>query len=244
MRLIPVIDLKDGAAVHAVRGERGRYRPVNSRLVSRGNARALLQSFARLGLQELYIADLDAIQGLGQHRTLIAELVRQVDMIIMVDAGAANLAQAREVLALGAQKVIIASETLVDWGELAAMRAQLPASRLVFSLDMRSGRVLARNPDLAALDPLAILGRVQDYQIQEVILLDLARVGTSRGLDQGLIAAAHAAYPDLRLLAGGGVRHAKDLQDLQRAGAAGALIATALHNGTLEQAQVAELAVA
>jgi phosphoribosylformimino-5-aminoimidazole carboxamide ribotide isomerase len=57
MRVIPVIDLKSGAAVHAVRGERERYRPLRSGLVAGSDpvevARAVREA---LGLGELYVA--------------------------------------------------------------------------------------------------------------------------------------------------------------------------------------------
>jgi phosphoribosylformimino-5-aminoimidazole carboxamide ribotide isomerase len=68
---------------------------------------------------------------------------------------------------------------------------------------------------------------------REVIVLDLARVGTSSGPDVALIAEIHAAFPDLELLAGGGVRDADDLRALADAGAAGALVATALLRGAI-----------
>ena len=45
-------------------------------------------------------------------------------------------------------------------------------------------------------------------------MLDLARVGSGAGPDVGLIAELHAAFPDLELLAGGGVRDADDLRAL------------------------------
>src|SRR5918994_25530 len=70
VRVVPVIDLKDGTAVHAVRGERERYRPVRSALTGDdGDASALARAFrSELGLDELYVADLDAIGGGGGPR--------------------------------------------------------------------------------------------------------------------------------------------------------------------------------
>jgi len=65
------------------------------------------------------------------------------------------------------------------------------------------------------------------------IVLDLARVGSGAGPDVALIAEVHDAFPDLELLAGGGVRDVADLRALGDAGAAGALVATALHRGVI-----------
>ena len=162
----------------------------------------------------------------------------------MVDAGATTLDRAYEVLALGAQKVIVASETLDGWRSLAAIRAGLPGDRLVFSLDLLDGRVIARHPDLAGLDPLVVLDRLQGLQVREVIVLDLAHVGASTGGDCALLSAAHAACPSLCLLTGGGIRHLPDLQAVQHAGGCGALLATALHDGSLEPAAIREMLAA
>ena len=69
-------------------------------------------------------------------------------------------------------------------------------------------------------------------------MLDLTRVGSGEGPDVSSIAAIHAAFPDLALLAGGGVRDAGDLRALADAGAAGALVATALHSGVIGQREL------
>ena len=77
--------------------------------------------------------------------------------------------------------------------------------------------------------------------LRETIVLDLARVGSGAGPDVALIGAIHAAFRDLELLAGGGVRDVEDLRALAAAGAAGALVATALHSGVIGARELAEL---
>ena len=74
-----------------------------------------------------------------------------------------------------------------------------------------------------------------------IIVLDLARVGSGAGPDVALIAELHAAFPELELLAGGGVRDVADLQALADAGAAGALVATALHSGAIGRKELRAL---
>ncbi len=242
MRVIPVMDLKDGLAVHAIRGQRAQYRPVAGRLVADGDPRALLRAYRQvLGLHEAYIADLNAIQGHGHHRDLLAGLAQEADMALMVDAGVTDSVQAVEMLAHGVRKVVVGSETLATRRDLEEIGRRLPAGQLVFSLDMRGGQVLARDSDLAALAPLAVLRAAYESGCCEVILLDLARVGTAAGPDRELIAAAHACCPGLAILAGGGVRNVEDLAGLRSAGASGALVATALHSGAIDRHEIAKL---
>ncbi len=242
MRIIPVMDLQGGIAVHAVRGERWRYRPLMGVLAPGGDPWALVQAFSQeLGLAEMYIADLDAIQQCGSHSTLIAGLARRSGFKIMVDAGTGNATQASQLLALGVHKVVIGSETLANLDELRVMRLRLPANQVVFSLDMRAGSLLAGCPELGALGPWELLDRVYDNGWREVLMLDLARVGSASGPDLALIAAAHTKHPDLALLAGGGVRDLTDLLKLHEAGAAGALVGTALHEGALGRQDIMAL---
>jgi phosphoribosylformimino-5-aminoimidazole carboxamide ribotide isomerase len=233
MRVVGVIDLKDGTAVHAVRGERERYRAVSSVIGGDdGDALALVRGLrAELGLAELYVADLDAITGDGDNAALLGALAGEARL--MVDAGVSEPARARALLDLGAQRVIVGTETLTGLDALTRLLAQVPGDALIVSVDLREGRALSADPELAGLPALEVVGRLHRAGLREAIVLDLARVGSGAGPDVALIAEIHAAFPDLELLAGGGVRDVEDLRALDAAGAAGALVATALHSGVI-----------
>jgi HisA/HisF family protein len=241
MRVVPVIDVTDGTAVHAVRGERERYRPVRSVLCGDdGDALGLARGFAsELGLEELYVADLDAIGGKGQNSPSIGALAREAR--VMVDAGISEPAAARALLDLGAQRVIVGTETLSGPGALDRLLADLPGEALILSLDLRDGRALSPAPQLAGLPAVDAVARLHRAGLREAIVLDLARVGSGAGPDVALVAEIHAAFPDLALLAGGGVRDVADLRALGDAGAAGALVATALHRGVIGRRELRRL---
>ena len=212
--MVGVIDLKDGTAVHAVRGERERYRPV-------GDPLSLARRFR---LEELYVADLDAIAGAGDNDAVIRALAREAR--IMVDAGVSEPGRAQALLELGVHRVVVGTETLADADALGRL---LPEA--VLSVDLREGHTLSPDPRLAGLHALDAVALLHRPGLREVIILDLARVGSGAGPDVAAIAEIHAAFPELELLAGGGVRDAADLRALADAGAAGALVATALHRG-------------
>ncbi|MDX6644790.1 MAG: phosphoribosylformimino-5-aminoimidazole carboxamide ribotide isomerase, partial [Miltoncostaeaceae bacterium] len=101
------------------------------------------------------------------------------------------------------------------------------------SVDLRGGRLLSPDPALAGIAPVDALARLAESGVGEAIVLDLMRVGSAEGPDVTLLAELHARFPELELLAGGGVRHAGDLRALAEAGASGALVATALHGGAI-----------
>ena len=238
VRIVAVMDLEGGRVVHAVRGERERYRPLRSRLVAGAEPVAVASAFReRLGLDELYVADLDAIAGRPAHRDAVAALA--AGSRVLLDAGASDPAAVRDLVALGVDRVVVGSETLPGPAALKRLRAALPDAPLVVSLDLRAGRVLSPDPVLAGLGAAEALARLADAAPTEAIVLDLARVGSGEGPDVALIAALHERFDDLPLIAGGGVRHAGDLRALAAAGAAGALVATALHDGAIGPAELA-----
>jgi phosphoribosylformimino-5-aminoimidazole carboxamide ribotide isomerase len=240
MRVIPVIDLKSGAAVHAVRGERERYRPLRSEIVAGSDpiqvTRALREA---LGLDELYVADLDAIAGGPVHREVIAALAAEAR--VMVDAGVTEVATVQLLLELGAARVVIGTETLADQAALERLRAELPDAPLVLSLDLRAGSVLSADSELARLGAPEALARLGRSGVREAIVLDLARVGSGAGPDVALMRGLHARFPELELLVGGGVRDVADLRAVAEAGAAGALVATALHSRAIGPDQLRAL---
>ena len=232
MRVIPVIDLKGAAAVHAVRGERERYRPLRSGIVAGSDPVAIARAVRdTLELDELYVADLDAIAGRTAHRETIAALAREAR--VMVDAGVTDVAEVGRLLELGVERVVIGTETLADERALERLRAALPDAPLVLSLDLRAGRVLSPQPELQGLGAPEVLARLGGSSVREAIVLDLARVGAGGGPDVALVRELSARFPELELLAGGGVRDVGDLRALAKAGAAGGLVATALHSGAL-----------
>jgi phosphoribosylformimino-5-aminoimidazole carboxamide ribotide isomerase len=232
MRVIPVIDLKGGVAVHAVRGDRERYRPLQSRIAKGSDPVNVMRAVReRLGLDELYVADLDAIAGGPGRPDFVAALAREAR--VMVDAGVAAAAAVARLLEMGVARVVIGTESLPGAEAFRQLRAELPDAPLVLSLDLRGRRVLSPDRALAGIGPAEALARLADAGAREAVVLDLARVGSGEGPDVALLRDLRSRFPDVELLAGGGVRHAGDLRALADAGTAGALVATALHGGAI-----------
>ena len=96
VEVIPVLDLKGGAVVHARMGQRSQYRPIETPLSSSSNpvevARGLLSIYP---FATFYIADLDAIEGAGDNNAAIAQLKAEFPgLAFWVDNGVADFASA------------------------------------------------------------------------------------------------------------------------------------------------------
>jgi len=236
VEIIPVLDLKAGQAVHAVRGEREQYTPVQSVLGSGDDPVALAMAYQdRLGCRICYVADLDAITGHTSHHAHLLRTLAGLDMALWIDSGVSNARQAWALANLGVAHIIVGSETLHSPIQLITLTDEFPPDRLILSVDLRSGALYAPT-DINT--PQQLVALAAQVGINRIILLDLARVGAAVGPPLDLLTSLRPHFPDLAFYAGGGVRHSADLTSLAQAGAAGALVATAFHQGILARVEV------
>lgn len=246
IRIIPVLDLKAGVAVHAVRGHREAYAPVRSVLAESADPVTLARAFmTQLGCRECYVADLDAIAGRGDHGPTIRAIVR-LGLTVWLDSGISRASDAERALGHGVARVIIGTETLRDLRDLpaivAAVRGAETSAGCLLSLDLYDGRLLGGSPAMEQLDPVNLALVAWNAGIQTFIVLDLARVGTGGRAGPGVETRAalglREALPRAEIIVGGGVRDANDLRELAGRGFDGALVATALHTGAITSAAV------
>jgi phosphoribosylformimino-5-aminoimidazole carboxamide ribotide isomerase len=223
--VIPVIDLMSGLVVHARLGDRAHYQPIRSRLCESPQIQDVVAGL--LGLFEfkrLYIADLDALCGRGLQRSSLDAVRRTAPgLSLWIDAGVRDRQDLRAVAEFGVP--VLASETLT-----AAAADQLLAASAspVLSIDYRGERLLG--------EP-ALLEQPQRWPAH-VIAMNLARVGSDLGPDLARIDLLRRLAPQSRLYIAGGVRDAEDLHRGRQAGAAGALVASALHDGRIQRADL------
>jgi len=232
LRVIPVIDVLNGVVVHAVRGMREKYRPLESALCRSANPLDVASTFRSLGFRELYVADLDAILGGPPSLSLWRQLSRTTGLVTMVDAGSASLREADALLTTGVSRVVIGTETLAYPNFLREAIDRFGSDRIRLSLDMRNGRLLTRSDKLEGSDPISVYKLFRSMGVTSFIVLDLARVGSLEGFDaqllEALIKTNHGEF-----FVGGGIRDLSDLKKLENIGVQGALIATSLHSGVL-----------
>jgi phosphoribosylformimino-5-aminoimidazole carboxamide ribotide isomerase len=145
-----------------------------------------------------------------------------------VDGGIADLAAARDWLDAGLGHLVLGSETQTD---VALVRRLSADPRVVLSLDFRGEDFLG---------PPALLDE-PDAWPDRVIVMTLARVGSGAGPDLARIAAVGARAGPRKLYAAGGIRGVADLAGLARAGVAGAIVASCLHDGALSAQDIAAL---
>lgn len=243
MRVLPVIDLKDGSVVRGVAGRRDEYRPIVSRLCTSSSPREIARAFReQLGLKDVYVADLDAIGGATAAFATFADL--QADgSRLWVDAGVRDVADAERLIGANVDRVVMGLETIAGPRAVEKACKRMGPDRVVFSLDLKDGKPLA-NPSTwpGSIEAWSIASEAVAVGVKRMIVLDLARVGMGEGIGTAeLCSRLRREFPHLELIAGGGVRGASDLHDLKRCGVSWALVASALHDGRIRREHLQEL---
>src|SRR5918912_1977645 len=179
MKIVPVLDLKGGIVVHARGGQRAEYAPLRSPLVEGCEPVAVARALCTVcRTRDLYVADLDALRGEPVDEPLLASLARVAEP--WVDAGATTPERKGALARGGVVRNVLGTESLGPGALTARLRAD-PAPPLVLSVDMREGRLISPDPGLAGCEPAAAVPLAETLGARELLVTDLARVGSGSG---------------------------------------------------------------
>jgi phosphoribosylformimino-5-aminoimidazole carboxamide ribotide isomerase len=225
MKIIPVIDLKDGAVVHARQGQRDQYQSINTNLCQSSDIYQVIEAFLSVyDFDTIYIADLNAITRQGNHENLISDVLAYFPHILFwVDSGYQRCKKYPDnyLPVLGSE--CYSDETL---SELDAF-----GKRFILSLDYSMSEALGAKSFFSD----------QSLWPETIIIMTLDRVGNNQGPDLDKINWFCRQYPQKNFIAAGGIRNTADLQTLKQAGVQQALIASALHSGAIRHEDIKNL---
>ncbi|EMI18909.1 hisA/hisF family protein [Rhodopirellula maiorica SM1] len=229
-KIVAVVDVKSGFAVHAIAGNRQAYQPIAIGGQTAGDPFTLVAHYRRRGIRSLYIADLDSIV-LGQPQIeLLERLIRAHSDLdeILIDIGLPELETVASWLEFVQKNrnvvVIVASECAPRAASLQHFKGSLDFSQVALGMDYRQGNFLGGDDSESDW-----MNHAQQLRIERVVALDVAAVGTSRGPSiAGTCSRIRRHLPDVKLYSGGGIRDDSDVKLLLDAGCDHCLVATAL----------------
>lgn len=228
------IDMRGGRVVQLVGG-----RPEDER-VSLPDPGAIAEMWLDHGFAGLHVVDLDAALGQGDNTAGIEAVLgaRRGGVRVQVGGGIRDTRRARDLVDLGADRVVVGTRAVQDPGWLAELAAELP-DRVVVAADMRDGEVVVSGWTAGTgLDAVRFVRDLAGLPLAAVLVTDVTREGQMTGADVarfGALAEA-AAVP---LIASGGIRDEQDLEQLEQAGAAGVVLGMSLYTGALDGRTVA-----
>jgi phosphoribosylformimino-5-aminoimidazole carboxamide ribotide isomerase len=232
--LIPAIDLMNGKIVRLTHGD-----PKTAKVYSQfGGPVETAKKWQADGATKLHIIDLDAALGMGNNLSVIADITQNTDLPIQVGGGIRSVNTVEKVLRLGVSQVILGALAFNDPKAITTVQKQFGVESVIVALDNRDGKVMVEGWKTAtalgmkeALEKFVMLG------VKVFLVTSITKDGTLSGPDLGTLREA-CQYPDVEVIAAGGIGGLNDLVALKRVGMEGAVIGKALYEGrfTLKEA--------
>jgi phosphoribosylformimino-5-aminoimidazole carboxamide ribotide isomerase len=222
MLIIPVVDIRQGHVVHACKGMRSNYQPIQSRLTTGSDPVKIINTLLKLYPFEIfYIADLDAIENHGNNNVIIESFSAHFPATrFWIDAGITT-GHTLPYHGVSGFQSVLGSENRLSYKDTSKLLAHKPEP--VLSLDFS---------EFGLIGDQELLQRA-DIWPGQIIVMTMHRVGSSSGPDFERFQMIQHLAPSKSIFAAGGIRHQQDLENLEQYGAAGALVATSLHDLTI-----------
>lgn len=232
--VIPALDLRGGRVVRLEQGDFSRETRYGEDPV------ALARSFAAAGFRWLHLVDLDGARDGGFGCAGVLRRIRsETSLALQVGGGVRGEADVAARLEAGASRVVVGTLAVREPQRVRGWLQRFGPDAVCVALDARRGAdglwrlPLAgwREASEATLD--ATLEAYRDSGLRHVLCTDIARDGMLRGPNVALYRRLAAAWPELRIVASGGVASRADLAALRGSGAAAAVVGRALLDGRL-----------
>ena len=235
LTLLPAVDVAGGHAVRLVQGAAGTE-------TSYGDPLTAALAWQEAGAEWIHLVDLDAAFGRGSNASLLAEVVRRVDVAVELSGGIRDDASLDAALRTGCARVNIGTAALErpDWvSDVIAKHGD----RIAVGLDVRGSRLAARGWTALGGELTEVLSRLEADGCPRYVVTDVSRDGTLTGPNLDLLRQV-CSRTDRPVIASGGVSELDDLRaiaSLVPIGVEGAIVGKALYAGrfTLTEALAA-----
>ncbi|MCS7035726.1 MAG: 1-(5-phosphoribosyl)-5-[(5-phosphoribosylamino)methylideneamino] imidazole-4-carboxamide isomerase [Saprospiraceae bacterium] len=229
MQIIPSFDLMDGRLVRLRQGD------FEQKTEYANDPLALAKELEEAGIQRLHIVDLDgAREGRPVNVRVLEQIAANTRLEIDYGGGLRSIPALRQVWDAGAHMFSVGSVAVLAPDEFSAWVERFGPDRFLVSADVRERKIAVHGWQEQTDIPLfEVLKRLQGLGIQHVSVTDIARDGELSGPALDLYKDIIKHFPDLQLVASGGISSVADLEELQAIGCAGALVGKAFFEGVI-----------
>lgn len=230
MRIIPAIDIIDGKCVRLTQGDYAQKKIYNENPVE------VAKEFEDAGLRYLHLIDLDGAKaGRVINWKVVEAISSSTGMIIDFGGGIKNDAEVDRLFQLGVEQVNIGSVAVRNPEKIAEWIKKFGAEKIVLSADTKNENIAISGwqEDSAIL----ITDFLKDFiqrGIEYVTCTDIGTDGMLTGPNIELYKKILLSFPQLNVIASGGVSSVEDLHELRQIGVDGVIVGKAIYEGRIK----------
>ena len=229
IELIPAIDIIEGKCVRLTKGD------YDQKTVY-GEPLDMAKEFERLGFKRLHMVDLDGAK--SKHivnSRVLRRVTTETQLVVDFGGGIKTDEDIEQAFAAGAAMVTVGSVAVTKPDLFMGWLEKYGADRLILGADVRHGKISINGwKEDSSEDLLPFLKKYVDAGVKNVLCTEISKDGTLTGPAIDLYQNIMVAYPELHLIASGGVSSKEDIEALDAAGIPAVVFGKAIYEGRID----------
>ncbi len=237
-QIIPALDLIDGQVVRLHQGDYTKQTTYSDNPIEQ------FASYLEQGAEQLHLVDLTGAKDPAKRQTkLIGEIINATQCKIQVGGGIRTEQDVADLLAVGANRVVIGSTAVKNREMVKGWFEKYGAEKFVLALDVNidqnGNKIIAISgwQEASGVSLEELISEFQQVGLQHVLCTDISRDGTLSGSNVDLYREVCAKYPDIQFQSSGGIGGLADIEALKDTGVAGVIVGRALLEGKFTVAE-------
>lgn len=229
IELIPAIDIINGQCVRLTKGDYGQ------KTIYRDSPAEVAKEFEEIGFTRLHVVDLDGAK--SKHivnDNVLRHITTETRLTVDFGGGIKTDEDIKKAFASGASMVTIGSIAVTQPDLFMGWLKKYGAERIILGADVRHGKISINGwKEDSAEDLLPFLQKYVDAGVKNVLCTEISKDGTLAGPAIDLYKEVMAAYPEMHLIASGGVSSLDDIKTLDAAGIPAVVFGKAIYEGKI-----------
>lgn len=227
MKIIPAIDIINGQCVRLTQGD------YQQKKVYDKNPLEVAKKFEAAGIERLHLVDLDGAKSRHIVNHKVLEIIAtQTNLIIDFGGGLKSNEDVHIAFESGAHQITGGTIAVKNKDLFLSWIQKYSGEKIILGADVKDQKIAVHGwQEASTIDLFDFLKDYIDQGIQYVICTDIAKDGMLEGAANDLYKKVLQSFPDLKLIASGGVANMQDLIDLKALGCYGAITGKAIYEG-------------
>jgi phosphoribosylformimino-5-aminoimidazole carboxamide ribotide isomerase len=229
MQIIPSFDLLDGKLVRLRQGD------FDQKTEYPADPLELAQQLERSGIRRLHMVDLDGARtGRPANLNILAQVAARTRLEIDYGGGLRSIPSLKQVWDAGASLFSVGSVAVLAQDEFRAWVEKFGPDKFLIGADVRERYIAVHGwKEQTEVKLFDFLDQMHQIGIRKMSVTDIARDGELSGPAVALYREIIQHFPDLEVVASGGIRDVADLEELTAIGCAGAIVGKAFFEGQI-----------
>ena len=237
IELIPAIDIIGGQCVRLTKGD------YDQKTVYRNSPAEVAKEFEQIGFKRLHVVDLDGAK--SKHivnEQVLKAITAETNLVVDFGGGIKTDADIEKAFSAGASMVTIGSIAVTDPDRFMGWLEKYGASRIILGADVRNGKISINGwKEDSGEALLPFMKKYIDAGVRNVLCTEISKDGTLAGPAIDLYKEMMATYPELHLIASGGVSSIDDIKALEVAGIPAVVFGKAIYEGKINLKELWDL---